>query len=318
VADGSLTEWAGITPILLSAYSNPPTAYIVTNTTIANDADCSAKAWLSADANYLYVAFDVTDNIIQIDTASASSWLQDCPDLFIGLYDWRSARHGSYQRGAAPDYHLRFSLNKLISDNPGATMLTPGPNYIFSVNQIVSGYQVEARIPWTAFKTAGTDTLFVPKEGMRIPIDFEINDNDAGGSVRKGQLDYSQFAEGTSYSDVWRWTNTWIGAKESVTGVDDQPAIANVYALEQNYPNPFNPSTIIRYSLGESGPVTVKVFDVLGRVVATLVNGEVQTAGEHQVRFNTSALRNGTSTGVYFYQIESGSYRNVKKMMLLK
>jgi hypothetical protein len=100
--------------------------------------------------------------------------------------------------------------------------------------------------------------------------------------------------------------------------VDEQPPLANVYALLQNYPNPFNPSTIIKYSLAKSGPVSVKVFDVLGRVVATLVNGEVQSAGEHQVRFNTSSLRGGVSTGVYFYQIDSGTFRDVKKMMLVK
>ena len=319
VADGNLSEWASITPIVLSAYANPPTAFIVTNTTIASDADCSAKAYLAADQNYFYAAFDVTDNLIQIDTTSPSSWLQDSPDLFLGLYDWRSAHHGSYSRGAAPDYHLRFSLNKAISDNPGGTLLTPGANYIFKVNQVVSGYQVEARIPWSAFKgITGNDTLFVPQEGMRIPIDFEINDNDAGGSVRKGQLDYSQFANGNSYADAWRWTYTWLGAKPSVVGVEEQPTVANVYALLQNYPNPFNPSTVIRYSLAKSGPVSVKVFDILGREVATLVNGEVQSAGEHQVRFATSSLRGGASSGVYFYQIISGAFRDVKKMMLVK
>jgi hypothetical protein len=91
-----------------------------------------------------------------------------------------------------------------------------------------------------------------------------------------------------------------------------------VYELKQNYPNPFNPSTIISYSLAKSGPVTVKVFDVLGREVATLVNGETQAAGSHQVAFSTSSLARGASSGVYFYRIESGSFRDVKKMMLVK
>jgi len=85
------------------------------------------------------------------------------------------------------------------------------------------------------------------------------------------------------------------------------------YALEQNYPNPFNPSTTIRYTLPVSGRVAVRVYNILGQAVATLVDGN-QNAGTYEVSFNASAL----SSGVYFYRIESGSFAAVKKMMLLK
>ena len=85
------------------------------------------------------------------------------------------------------------------------------------------------------------------------------------------------------------------------------------YSLEQNYPNPFNPSTTIRYTLPVSGRVAVRVYNILGQVVATLVDG-TQNAGTYDVSFNASAL----SSGVYFYRIESGSFEAVKKMMLLK
>ncbi|HEX3074167.1 MAG TPA: T9SS type A sorting domain-containing protein, partial [Ignavibacteriales bacterium] len=76
---------------------------------------------------------------------------------------------------------------------------------------------------------------------------------------------------------------------------------------------PFNPSTTIKYSIQAPGLVKIKVFNILGAEVATLVN-EIQTAGNHQVSFNASRL----SSGVYFYSIESGSFRNVKKMVFLK
>jgi hypothetical protein len=323
VANGDLSEWSAITPIVLTGFGANPTATIVTNTKIDNDADCSVKAYLAADNNNLYVAFDVTDDIISIDTTSlASTWLQDSQDLFIGLYDWRGKRHPAYQHGATPDYHLRFSQNKVLIDNAGgATLIAPGTNYSFTINTLTSGYTIEARIPWTAFRAAvPSDSLFSPVEGMRIPIDFEANDNDTPGdrTKREGQLDYSSLANGTSYADVWRWTYTWLGSKPSTVGVDEQPGVANVYELQQNYPNPFNPSTIIRYSLAKSGPVMVRVYDVLGREVATLVNGESQSAGNHQVTFNSGSLRGGASSGVYFYRIESGSFRDVKKMMLVK
>jgi len=85
------------------------------------------------------------------------------------------------------------------------------------------------------------------------------------------------------------------------------------YSLGQNYPNPFNPSTSIRYTLPVSGRVAVRVYNILGQVVATLVDGN-QSAGTYNVTFNASAF----SSGVYFYRIESGSFNAVKKMMLLK
>jgi hypothetical protein len=85
------------------------------------------------------------------------------------------------------------------------------------------------------------------------------------------------------------------------------------YALSQNYPNPFNPSTIIRYALPAAGMTSMKVYNILGQEVATLVN-EIQAAGSYSVRFNASAL----SSGVYFFRVQSGSFTAVKKMMLVK
>ncbi len=321
-ADGDLTEWASIPPQVLTCFGSSPTAHVATNTTISSDADLKATAYLAADATNLYVAFDVDDDVISIDTsASASSWLQDSPDLFLGLYDWRGLRHSSYQHGAAPDYHLRFCLNKIILDGVTGTLVFPGADYAFTVKQLTPGYTVEARIPWTAFKALDpNDTLFVPVEGMRIPIDYAVNDNDTPGSntAREGIMCFSPITNDQSYADVWRWSYTWLGDKPSTVGVADEPTIALVYDLKQNYPNPFNPSTVITYSIAKSGPVTVKVYDVIGREVATLVNGETQAAGEHQVTFSGASLRGGLSSGVYFYRIESGSFRDVKKMMLVK
>jgi hypothetical protein len=321
-ADGDLSEWSGIAPFLLSVNPATPTCHPAGNSKIDGDADLKVNAYLAVDATALYVAFDVDDDVVSIDTsASASDWLQDAPDLFIGLYDWRGKHHGAYQHGATPDYHFRFSQHQLKIDNDGLVLMKPGADYAFVIKQLTSGYTVEARIPWTALnEKVPSDSIFSPLEGMRIPIDFEINDNDTPGdkAAREGMMAYSTLNDDNSYSDVWRWTYTWIGAKSSVTGIQDQPTVANVYELGQNYPNPFNPSTMINYSLAKSGPVTLKVFDVLGREVATLVNGEVQPAGSHKVAFSTSSLTHGASSGVYFYRLESGSFREVKKMMLVK
>ena len=89
--------------------------------------------------------------------------------------------------------------------------------------------------------------------------------------------------------------------------------VPQTYSLEQNYPNPFNPTTNIRFGLPKSGLVKMVIYDVLGRVVTTLVN-EYKEAGEYTVDFDASAI----ASGVYFYKIESGSFTDVKKMLLVK
>jgi subtilisin-like proprotein convertase family protein len=90
--------------------------------------------------------------------------------------------------------------------------------------------------------------------------------------------------------------------------------IPNYYSLSQNYPNPFNPSTQIKFSVPKATQVSLKVYDILGKEVAVLVNNETKQAGFHTVDFNASHL----ASGVYFYKIDAGDYSSVKKMMLVK
>jgi len=85
------------------------------------------------------------------------------------------------------------------------------------------------------------------------------------------------------------------------------------YASSQNYPNPFNPTTTIAYQLPKDGKVTIKIFDVIGREVTTLVD-EFKPSGRYTVQFDASRL----SSGIYFYSLRSGSYNVVKKMSLIK
>jgi hypothetical protein len=92
------------------------------------------------------------------------------------------------------------------------------------------------------------------------------------------------------------------------------------YSLEQNFPNPFNPTTTIRYQLPKDGMVTLKVYDILGAEVATLVNEE-KLAGKYEVNFNASDhsgnVRN-LASGVYIYRLQANDFISVKKMILLK
>ncbi len=90
-------------------------------------------------------------------------------------------------------------------------------------------------------------------------------------------------------------------------------AVPSVYSLKQNYPNPFNPTTNIQFAIPKAGFVTMKVYNLLGQEVSTLVD-EYKNAGTYKVDFNASNL----SSGVYFYKIDAGSYTSVKKMILMK
>ena len=85
------------------------------------------------------------------------------------------------------------------------------------------------------------------------------------------------------------------------------------FQLKQNYPNPFNPTTQIKFSIKESGLVSLKVFDILGTEVATLVNNEYPV-GSYTVDFNAAGL----ASGIYFYKIQSGNFVETKKMILMK
>jgi acyl-homoserine lactone acylase PvdQ len=89
--------------------------------------------------------------------------------------------------------------------------------------------------------------------------------------------------------------------------------VPTVFSLEQNYPNPFNPSTTIKYSIPEKSIVTLKVYDILGAEIETLINEE-KPAGNYELKSNAANL----PSGVYFYQLEAGGYMAVKKMILLK
>jgi len=99
----------------------------------------------------------------------------------------------------------------------------------------------------------------------------------------------------------------------NITAVKDQGYIVNQFNLSQNYPNPFNPTTMITYTIPKASKVTLKVYDVLGSEVATLVN-QFQDANSYSVNFNASSL----STGVYLYKIEADNFQMTRKMILLK
>ncbi|MGB8320857.1 MAG: T9SS type A sorting domain-containing protein, partial [Ignavibacteriaceae bacterium] len=101
----------------------------------------------------------------------------------------------------------------------------------------------------------------------------------------------------------------------SITGVESSQEVPAGFVLEQNYPNPFNPTTTIKYNIPKAAYVTLKVYDILGNVVQTLINKE-QQSGMHEVQFTVGSRR--LASGVYFYKLQAGSFVSTKKMILLR
>ena len=105
---------------------------------------------------------------------------------------------------------------------------------------------------------------------------------------------------------------------QSVLSTNENQLYPKTFALHQNYPNPFNPVTSLRYDLPEDGLVNITIYDMMGRIVKTLVNSS-QTAGYKSIKWNATNDRNEeVSAGLYLYTIQAGEFRQTKKMVLLK
>ena len=105
----------------------------------------------------------------------------------------------------------------------------------------------------------------------------------------------------------------YVYQQTTVTDVEDEETIPTVFKLEQNYPNPFNPSTKIKFAVPEKSNVLIKVYDILGSEIATLVNEEMD-AGWYRKTFDA----NNYSSGVYLFRMEAGKFISTKKMILLR
>lgn len=143
--------------------------------------------------------------------------------------------------------------------------------------------------------------IFISKEGHQLNAVLS-EDSPLNGDVTIDWMEYTRIVYNPS--DVSELDNA-----------------ASKFSLSQNYPNPFNPSTVINYQLPAAGHVTLKVYDVLGNEVATLVD-EYKTAGTYNSTFSPAiggqAVRSTLSSGIYFYQLRAGNYAETKKFVLMR
>lgn len=182
---------------------------------------------------------------------------------------------------AAGMQYLHLDFWNANSTNLGVYLISPGPveTRVALIPPGASQTWVSVDIPLSSFAPVNLSNVFQLKF-------------DGNGTIYLDNIYFS-----TMLSDVKELNNS----------------IPTDFALEQNYPNPFNPSTNIRFSLSEASQVNLKVYNLLGQEVATLVN-QFMNAGTYEVLFDASNL----PTGIYIYSISAGDFKSVKKMTLVR
>ena len=192
----------------------------------------------------------------------------------------------------------------VITDLPDEISFDNDTSYVLTMKDYASDIDTPDSLLNWAFMT-GVDSVFVTYDAEKTLLTI----SSAPGFVGKVTL-FCTLSD-DSLAEV---TDSILVTVTPATGLEENlQAVPQTYALEQNYPNPFNPLTHIKYALPHAGNVTLTVFDILGRKVATLVDAR-QEAGYHVVRFDAAQF----SSGVYFYQIQAGKFVQIKKMILLK
>ncbi len=189
----------------------------------------------------------------------------------------------------------QYQINKIFINSGGVNSSTIKLNYKVgtgSFQKVSMNYDGTLKYNYLLPSSAN---------GTAIEIYFEYN-NTAGTAVREpASTNYK-----ISYGD--------LAVNNILTAINAAPGIPADYKLYQNYPNPFNPTTTINYSVPvAAGNVTLKIYDLLGREVASLVN-ENLSSGNYQVKFDASSL----VSGFYFYRLQAGSFSETKKMLLVK
>jgi aryl-phospho-beta-D-glucosidase BglC (GH1 family) len=171
-------------------------------------------------------------------------------------------------------------------------------------------------------RTTGNDSIIVDRgiNSASVMVPFAKVSQTAtqfiDSTVQKGNVYYYRLRTTVSDTNIYSYpirTDTVGKQGITITSVRDELNTGTSFTLYQNYPNPFNPSTVISWQLKENGFVTLKIYDILGREIATLVNKNLN-AGMHSITWDASNKANG----VYFYRIASGKFSEIRKMTLLK
>ena len=226
------------------------------------------------------------------------------------------------------DGWTQSTISGYWNNTPALTQpIGTGDKYVEFKPAITKSAKYDVYAWWTAAVNRAKDTPFIIKHKNgtdTVRLDQSVNgvkwnhigsyyfDADTNNSVKISNA--ATTANTVVVADAIRILS--FDSSATVTKVETGAlSLPKGFSLKQNYPNPFNPSTNIQYALKTASKVSLKVFDVLGREVMTLVNEE-KTAGTYDVQFNTGAQK--LTSGVYFYRLIADNYAETKKMILMK
>lgn len=317
--DGQNTEFEDYSRFQLA----PENASDPTNTWTPESEDINFHMTFVTDGKYLYMSGDVTDDDLRNDPMM-EAWQGDAFECYIGFYDASKLKemHTIGTSMTNGDWRIGFLATGKPALDGGPATTIKGLQSAVAQNFGGDGYVIEARIELDSVTVKGQQ--FTAPVGSLLPFKIDVNDNDPSApgwdpTNNGGRSMIAQFGtSGPEIDQSWKRPDAWgfmeVVAKDYVDAVDEQAStLPTKYSLYNNYPNPFNPSTVIKYDIPQASMVTLKVFDVLGREVATLVNGE-HKAGSYQVAFNARNFASGT----YIYRIQAGNFVQTKKMVLVK
>jgi len=193
--------------------------------------------------------------------------------------------------------------------------VTSGWTTVYSGTYSVSGTGLQYITLTTPFQYNGTDNLLIEIcfNNNDWTSNSKVNGTSASGKTWHRHVDNSSGCSLTGGSAQTNRPNVCLEINMLTGSQNISNSIPNKFSLEQNYPNPFNPATKIQYSIAKTTLTKLKIYDILGREMVTLVN-EVKAPGVYAVDFNGSHL----ASGVYYYRLEAGDFINVKKMLLIK
>ncbi|MDR3609256.1 MAG: T9SS type A sorting domain-containing protein [Ignavibacteriaceae bacterium] len=256
-------------------------------------------------------------------------------DTLTGVYSFTNLEPGQYillaeGRGYVPSFFkydgsVTMNWKKADSVVVTETSLVSDVNFFLKLHTVhVGGGFVFGTVRGNDGSTLPGSLNYIVDAGGDF-VDYCVSDLDGSymiGTVEAGS--YTMVSSLVSFQDAQKTvsidytSNSTLNvdvslSPNSTTGVSDKVTVVSGYELKQNYPNPFNPSTTITYQIPQNSFVSLKVYNILGNEVATLVN-EQQLAG----RYNFNFKANNLASGVYIYRLQAGSFISVRKLTLLK
>jgi len=297
------------------------------NPKILNNIIMNNKGLYGAGIVLNYTGVLIKNNLICFNSqsstyqAGASIWANNVKASTTRIIENNTIIHNSSTNGTAgilSNYYSNLILrNNIVWGNtsPGGTQIfaTGGGIVTVSYCDVQEGYTGTGNLS-TYPQFADTNYILASGSPCIDAGDSSSVYNDPADSVNPGLAKFP--AKGTRRSDIGAYggPGSFLLSNNMVIGVHNiNSNLPEGFILYQNYPNPFNPTTIIKYQISNNSFVSLRIFDILGKEITTLINENLK-AGSYEISFNGIGL----ASGIYFYKLTAGDYIDKKMMMLVK